>query len=680
MKMAKSEFLPCAIRLVAALWRVRASHFLSVVVSLGVFVAGLSGTAALASQSEWQGDPAIAEARLVSAVEATGSLETLPLGLEFRVAPGWKIYWRTPGEAGLPPSLDFSDSPTPNLEATLRWPLPKRFNVFGFDNFGYQDHVILPLDVQGHAVGGLVQISARMEALVCADICVPVEGTLSLLLPDGPATSSPHAREIARYAAQIPRKAGVGGRAASGPNLAVESVGLDHGTLFIRLADGAPAVDDIFVEGFDGVAFKAPVAVAGGYRIETATAKGVTFAGGPATLTVVAGDEAAEFAVNIAPLVADTSLDRGWWRGVLLTIAIAMLGGLILNLMPCVLPVLALKLSSVLGLQGQDRQVLRRGFLAGAAGIVTSFILLALALLLVRYAGGQVGWGIQFQSPVFLGVMMVLLGVFALSLADMLTIPVPAFAARLARPSGPTAGNGMAGNFLSGMLATILATPCSAPFVGTAVTVALTGDAVMLFAVFLSMGFGLALPWLVVAAFPEMVRILPRPGPWMVWMKRCLAILLLATVVWLGSIMMTLLGPSPGQTDQMTPNDTGQIAWQKFDPDKVPGLVASGKIVFVDVTADWCITCKANKTLVLERMPVSGTIAQMQAQGDLVAMQADWTRPDPSIADYLASFDRFGIPFDAVYGPAVPDGLVLPELLTGQLVLDALESAQNTPK
>ncbi len=196
------------------------------------------------------------------------------------------------------------------------------------------------------------------------------------------------------------------------------------------------------------MAFKAPVAVAGGYRIETATAKGVTFAGGPATLTVVAGDEAAEFAVNIAPLVADTSLDRGWWRGVLLTIAIAMLGGLILNLMPCVLPVLALKLSSVLGLQGQDRQVLRRGFLAGAAGIVTSFILLALALLLVRYAGGQVGWGIQFQSPAFRrddG----LAWVFALSLVDMLTIPVPAFAARLARPSGPTAGNGMAGNFLS---------------------------------------------------------------------------------------------------------------------------------------------------------------------------------------------------------------------------------------
>jgi len=184
----------------------------------------------------------------------------------------------------------------------------------------------------------------------------------------------------------------------------------------------------------------------------------------------------------------------------------------------------------------------------------------------------------------------------------------------------------------------------------------------------------------VVAAFPEMVRLLPRPGPWMVWMKRCLAILLLVTMAWLGSIMMTLLGPSPGQTVQITTNDAGQIAWQEFDPDKVPGLVASGKIVFVDVTADWCITCKANKTLVLDRMPVSVTIAQMQAQGDLVAMQADWTRPNPSIADYLASFDRFGIPFDAVYGPAVPDGLVLPELLTGQVVLDALESVQNTPK
>ena len=643
---------------------------------------GLHISAAAASQSAWQGESDIVRVRMVSAVAATGNLDQLPLGLEFEIAAGWKIYWRTPGEAGLPPSLDLGNSPTMGLDAAIRWPMPKRFDVFGFDNFGYEQHVILPFDVDGHVAGAAVQIAGQIEALACSDICVPVEAKLELALPDGPATASPHARQIAQFAAQVPRRALAGERSASGPNLAIEDVRIDRGDLLVRFAAGAPPVDDIFVEGFDGTAFKAPIAEGRVYRIPVTAAKGIQFNGGPAVVSVVAGDEMAEFNVIIGPsgpsAAATTKPDGGM---VMLTLGIAFLGGLILNLMPCVLPVLALKLSTVLGMTGRSRTEVRLRFLAGAAGIITSFLILALALVLVRQAGGQIGWGIQFQNPVFLGIMIGLLGIFALSLVDFITIPVPRFAAVLARPSGPTGGTGLFGDFLAGMLATILATPCSAPFVGTAVTVALTGSTASLFGIFLAMGFGLAAPWIGVAIFPASIGVLPRPGPWMIWMKRVLALFLVATMVWLGTILLSLLGPEPlsGSALNGQGGDTQRVTWQVFNPDDINQLVADRKTVFVDVTADWCITCKANKAFVLDRGAVAARMQSLQDAGELALLQADWTAPDADIAAFLASHGRFGIPFNIVYGPSAVNGIVLPELLTGNVVLEALERAGKTP-
>jgi len=636
----------------------------------------VSGTSASASQSEWRGDAGIAEMRLLSAVSATGALDELPLALEFRIAPGWKIYWRTPGEAGLPPSIDLGQSPEAGLIAKIAWPLPKRFNVFGFDNYGYETHVILPLTLQGHQPGGLVQIVAQVEALACSDICVPVTANLDLIVPDGPALASQHASSIAQFAAKVPRMADASGRAASGRGLAVVATYLDEGHLVVRLAPGAPPIDDIFIEGFDGVAFKAPVPAGDGYWIPVTLAKGMDFTGGSAVMTVAGGGEMAEFNITITPKPAPektTNLS-------LLVFGIAFLGGVILNLMPCVLPVLALKLSSVLHMTGRSRSHIRLGFLAGAAGIITSFVILALALALLREAGGTVGWGIQFQNPVFLGIMIVLLGLFALNLADFIPIPLPRFIAALAAPShSGGAVHGLFGDFLAGMLATILATPCSAPFVGTAVTLALTGSTTSLFGIFLAMGIGLATPWVMVALFPATLRLLPRPGAWMVWLKRLLALLLLATIIWLGGIMATLLDEDSAEKVGAS-TTSSRIAWESFAPEAVSAHVAEGRSVFIDVTADWCITCKANKALVLNQASVADRITSGQDEGRLVAMQADWTRPDPQIAAFLASHGRFGIPFDIVYGPARPQGVLLPELLTSQAVLEALELVQNTPK
>ncbi|MEC7438800.1 MAG: protein-disulfide reductase DsbD domain-containing protein, partial [Pseudomonadota bacterium] len=605
---------------------------------------------AIAAQSNWDGDPQIGEARLISAVSATGDLDTLPLGVEFTLASGWKIYWRTPGEAGLAPVLDLSTSSTPDLVGTIKWPLPKRFDAFGFDNFGYENAVILPFDVTGHEIGAPVMIVAELEALACADICVPLAGRLEMTLPDGDPVATPHAQPLAQFAAMVPRRAEEGGISASGPLLRPERVETRDNGLFVAFGQDAPPIAEIFVEGQETVAFKAPEPVDGGFFMQAVPADQLDFSAAPTVLTISAPPQMAEIPVAVSPPGAMTRI-----QGLSLRIlALALLGGLILNLMPCVLPVLALKLSAVIDAVGASRRELRFRFLAGAAGIVTGFLILAAGLAILRLAGGTVGWGIQFQNPAFLIVMMVMLGVFAMSLLDLVVIPVPRFAQGLAGASGGVSARpGYSGDFLAGMLATILATPCSAPFVGTAVAVALSGGLADLFGIFIALGIGLAAPWLLVAARPSLVGFLPRPGPWMPWLKRGLALLLAGTMLWLGTVLASVMATGKA--------DDADTQWAVWSPAVLEGTLEEGRPVLVDVTADWCVTCKANKALVLDRAPVAPALAAAVATGRLTLLRADWTRPDPDIAAFLAVHGRYGIPFNILLKPAGRPPVILPE-------------------
>ena len=678
-------------------------------------VCGLSSIAVAspaAVQGHWVGDPAIGEARLIAAVTGTGDLQSVPLGLEFRLAPGWKIYWRTPGEAGLPPTLDLQTAEITPVAATINWPIPKRFNAFGFDNFGYETAVILPVDVTGHSRGETLQLRGQLEALVCSDICVPLAGDVGITVPAGPALASLDAQAIAQFAAIVPGD-------GSGPSIDVRAVWQAADGLHMRLAGGV-AVDDVFVEGVDGVDFKKPYQKGADIIIAMDGQDIPELSGRTITATIIAGDEFSENQYVIAPMAAAVpATDNGWS-----IILLAVLGGMILNLMPCVLPVLAIKLSSALDSLGQGRQVIRLRFFAAAAGIITSFLLLAGILAAMRMAGAQIGWGIQFQSPVFLTAMIVLIGVFILVMLDRLVLPIPAFAERLARPDAamPSFGRMLIGDFSTGMLATILATPCSAPFVGVAVGFALTGTIADMFWVFLALGIGLASPWLLIMAMPGLITFLPKPGRWMVWLKRGLALLLCGTAVWLMSILALVVGMALTSLIGVTiglmiiglmikrplwsrlaglagcgvlgvllmlrpASDLGRglygdsvtapnnLAWQVWQPDRVDVLVADGKTVLVDVTAAWCITCKANKALVLEQAPLAPELQKLVADGDLVLLQADWTRPNSAIADYLASYQRYGIPFNMVYGPAAPAGIRLGEILTASDVREALRQA-----
>ena len=674
----------------------------------------------------WVGDPAYGEVRLVSAVLAMGNLQELPLGLEFRLAPGWKIYWRTPGEAGLPPTIDLQMANGAPLQSQIEWPVPKRFNAFGFDNFGYADAVILPVAVRGYDRGAALQIRGQIEALVCSDICVPLAGALRLDLADGPAEPSSMAMVIAQFAAKVPRID------ALSP-IKIATAWQSGSQLKIGFAATSQPVTEVFVEGPAGIAFKQPVFANNIAVIDVEGDLKTPLAGQTVDLTVIAGDDfttqsiivvrdaplAGSFAAG-KPMPTDAGAMAQFWT----VIGFAFLGGLILNLMPCVLPVLAIKLAAIIEASGQSRGFVRLRFGAGAMGILSSFAILAAGLAALRLAGGQIGWGIQFQSPVFLAIMLLVLGLFTLNMLDRFFLPIPAFLQASFRGDGQNT-NGqntnqqarpaiLFGDFMAGMLATLLATPCSAPFVGSAVTVALTGDMAQLFAVFMAMGAGLAAPWGLVVLFPALVGFLPRPGHWMVWLKRGLAGLLIATMIWLGWLLQTIQGgpaallllgligfvllailcrqkigillagaglfaglaflPAPAI---VAPQANG-LVWQVWSDDATAAARAEGKLVFVDVTADWCITCKANKALVLETAPIAPMLAALVDDGKLVMLKADWTRPDPRIAAFLASHDRFGIPFNIIYGPKAPEGVLLGELLRADMVENALIKAGMT--
>ncbi len=598
------------------------------------------------------------EMQLISAVTATGDRTDLPLGLKVRLTEGWKIYWRSPGDAGLPPELSLADeNANSQHKLEMDFPIPSRFSLLGLDTYGYGKEVIFPVYLRGHDAGHPLRLEAEASALVCADICIPVGGSLSLDIPAGLSRASTDAQDIARYAALVPKD-------QTGPDIGLEKLAFisDPPRLMLEMGAGTPPVIDVFIETpVQGLGFAQPVAQSPQLYAIAITGPGdvSALAGQQAVLTIKTDSQFREIASIIPRL---SSAPSGSWisASLLFILLAAFAGGVILNIMPCVLPVLSLKLASILSMGGASPAQIRTRLMAGAAGILTSFALLGLVLVGLKLAGGRLGWGIQFQNPWFLGVMMLIMALFTLSLLDIVRFPIPAFAGRIG-------AHGLLGDFAAGFMATILATPCSAPLVGTAVSFALAASAPQLFLVMLVMGTGLALPWLILAAFPHWIAAMPAPGAWMKWVKPLLASGLVATILWLGWLLAGASGILA--SDNKIAGGNGTSAWQPWQLHAIETHLAKGQPVFVDVTADWCITCKVNKALVLN----SGDIRAAFKAKNTVMLQADWTLPDSEIADYLASFGRFGIPFNILYYPDGRPPVIFDELLTKEKIVSALD-------
>ena len=434
------------------------------------------------------------------------------------------------------------------------------------------------------------------------------------------------------------------------------------------------------------------------------------------SLQVGAGGTASTDPVFAAPPAAESDQPAGTPLAVILILG--MIGGLILNAMPCVLPVLSLKLFGLVKSAGQGRSEVVVGSLATAAGIILSFWALALAAVLARSAGAAVGWGVQFQEPIFVAVLTVIVMLFCLNLWGIFEIPLPARLARLA-DSGPK--EGIAGHLASGLFATLMATPCSAPFLGTAVGFALSQTPLTIFAVFTAIAVGMALPYLVLAAAPGATRFLPKPGPWMDQLRVVMGFLLAAAAVWLFYVLaaqmsrerlafielsllalalfvwmrhrtgarkplrwISLLGvvlsttmivllaagaSKPGGVE-VAAQTQGLITWTTFDRQEAEQLAAEGRLVFVDVTADWCFTCKVNERLVLETPEVAAAFEKF----GVIPMKADWTNRSDVITEFLSDHGRYGIPFYLLYRPGDTPH-VFSELLSKDGLIEVIESA-----
>ncbi len=619
-----------------------------------------------AAQGPWL-ESKYAKVRLISGAQATGSLTEIPAALEFQLKPEWKVYWRSPGDAGLPPELT---SDNPKHEITRFWPLPERFSLFGIDTFGYSGRVLLPISIKRDDtkidLKADFTFTGELNALVCSDLCVPILGSLSLFLPNGVAPPSAFAQEIAYAKAHVPTF-------VTGPDIEMKSIGLmpEDRKILIELSVPDQTLKDVIIETkLAGYSFSKPVIIDKSHDVMIAeiTINGAqdtgALVGQDVILTIVSKEQNKEITVPSLSETRNTNTALAtFWPGFMVILLTSFIGGIILNFMPCVLPILSLKVGSFLGVERTSLYQVRAHFLATAFGILFSFIMLALGLILIRSAGYQIGWGIQFQSPIFLGFISVVLVVFIATLFDLVYVPIPKFAAILSAPVAKNSGYRY--DFLSGMLATILATPCSAPFVGTASAFALSGSNTILVSVLFVMGVGLALPWLLFAAMPSLTRFLPSPGRWMVRIKQISAILLIGTLIWILWVFANLVG---WRTSAQTPSLNNYEQWSMA---AMETAIATNRPVFVDVTADWCITCKVNKISVLEL----GTINKAFADADFMLFQADWTRPNDEIAEFLAMNGRFGIPFDILFSPRLETPLILPEILTAERLLDAIQAA-----
>jgi suppressor for copper-sensitivity B len=414
---------------------------------------------------------------------------------------------------------------------------------------------------------------------------------------------------------------------------------------------------------------------------------------------------------------AQISLEDANPRSFLGFILLAFIGGLILNAMPCVLPVLSLKMVGLVKSAEGGRGAVVAGSLATAAGILISFLLLATAAVIARSAGAAVGWGIQFQNPAFVAALTIVVLLFTLNLWGLFEIPLPASLARVGA-AGPT--EGVAGHLTTGFFATLMATPCSAPFLGTALGFALTQSTATTYAMFGAIGLGMSSPYLLLAVAPALGRLIPKPGPWMKKFRIAMGMLLAGTAVWLIYVLSGLISMTPliafgalifavsaviwwasraeafstrrralmavtgvlcvasvavaaraadGEAARslgVAPEDR-LIAWQNFSRERAEAEARAGRYVFVDVTADWCFTCKVNEGLFLETEEVA---AAFEEHG-VLALRADWTRRDDAIGEYLASFDRYGIPFYVLYRPG-KEPYVFSELLSKSAILDLL--------
>ena len=676
------------------------------------------------------------DAALVSDRTSVEPGETFHLALHQQITPGWHTYWRNPGDSGEPTRLELS-LPDGWRTGEMIWPAPHSYDLGPLTNYGYSAEVTLPVPVTApdNAAEGPLTINAFATWLVCEDICIPEEAELTLTLDVGASTVDRAGQALINQALeQAPDRA---------PDMRAGLEGDSDGlvlTLSDPRFDGASLSDVSFYPHDSGVIDHAAdqsvthegenlrLDVAAGYLSRNGVDQART---GVLVYTARRGNEWSEEAVEftareglrVNELAASSSSvagvsGQGALRapepqsiGFLQAAGLALLGGLILNLMPCVFPVLSMKALTLVEKRGAERGEARALGLVFAAGVVGTFLVLGGLLLVLRVAGLPALWGMQLQAPLVVAGLATLMFLIGLNFLGVFEIGTS-----LQSVGSGVKDSGRRGAFLTGVLAVFVAAPCLAPFMTGALAFALTQPALASLTIFVFLGVGLAFPFVLVSFVPGLLNLLPRPGAWMTRFREILAFPMFATAIWLvwvlsaqlGSdgvlwLMLALLASSftvwalrlggamgritvlagvlltlgalsvTARLEPVTRTVSGQSEWAQWSESAVAEAQAAGRPVFVDFTAAWCVSCQVNKLGALS----DSRVRDLFAQQDVALFRADFTNRDPVIADALARHGAAGVPLYLVYPPESGDPEVLPPLLTSGIVIRAVNDAVN---
>jgi len=676
----------------------------------------------------------LVRAELLADTKALVPGKPFTVGLLLRMAPGWHTYWKFSGDAGLPTEMKWK-LPLGWKIGEIQWPIPlKTIDPGDIETYGYQDEVLLMQEIRPPLKLDVssVQLAAEANWLVCEKICIPGSAILRLDLPVASSSEPANADVFARYRRLVPQN-------WPGPNVATASWSRVGSELRLKISsemlakspplDFFPLPEQDTIVGHPAVQSRNNNEIVFRIPLESAPKNLSSIAGLVVFAQQPNGEHRAAWQIARASAAVQTgssallSARPAAARGIFTFLLFGFLGGMILNLMPCVLPVISLKIFGFIQQAGQSRQKIFRSGIAFTLGIFAWFIALAVLLIALKGAGRDVTWGgFQFTNPYFVLALSVIVLVFALNLFGVFEIWLPQSVTRSLLSTSER--KDYLGSFLQGVFATVLATPCTAPFLGTALGFAFTQSAVIILAMFIAIAAGMSTPYLLLSVQPAWLRLVPRPGPWMIHVKQFMGFLLLATLLFL----LYILGAQRGLDGAMwascfllvvsiacwmkgafvSPTATGtkrtivrvlmlmlvlgsgvyligdkfqsaKIAsadsrlpgnWQAFTPERLQAELGQGHTVFVDFTAAWCLTCKFNEANVLEAQDVKDAF---QRHG-IVKLKADWTNGDPAITKLLRQFGRPGVPLYVLYPANNEEPIVFPELLTKSMLLDKLET------
>jgi len=670
----------------------------------------------------------LVKAELLADTDAVVPGKPFTIGLRLRMAPGWHTYWKFSGDAGLPTEIRWN-LPAGWRAGAIQWPIPLKTNDPGdIQTYGYQDEALLMQQITPPAKIGnsSVRLSADASWLVCEKICIPGNAKLYLDLPIASAGNPENQELFARWRRLLPQNlpeitSANWSRAGSDLRFTLTAATLaNYSTVaFFPLPPENTVVGHPKIESRSGneIKFRIPIEAA---NKNLSSMEGLIVFGQQAN-----GEDRAAWQITNGAIASSGGPTPA--HGIFAFLFFGFLGGIILNLMPCVLPVISLKIFGFIQQAGQSRQKILRSGIAFAAGIFAWFIGLALLLIALKAAGHEITWGgFQFTNPYFVLSLSVIVLVFALNLFGVFEISLPQTATR--GLLGWTGGQGEAGSFFQGVFATVLATPCTAPFLGTALGFAFAQSPAVILAMFVAIAAGMSAPYLLLCVQPAWLRFLPKPGPWMLHVKQFMGFLLLATLLFL----LYVLGAQRGLEGAIwascfllmisiacwmkgaffTPNASTRVRtiaaltmsilllgsgvyfiggkfrsaniasadsrlrsdWQAFTPERLRAELEQGHSVFVDFTAAWCLTCKFNEASVLE----SSVVREAFQRHAIVKLKADWTNGDPVITKLLQQFGRPGVPLYVLYPGKSEEPIVFPELLTKSMLLEKLETAPRT--